>query len=127
VFRSAEERAAGKQARQAEQARVEAARADRARLAEEQRQRQALVATPIGAAAVAKEEGHPFLEVQLEVGSHIGSAGFGSADGRRTASSSAVILGEIEKLGWRLEHAGYYFMITGETSTAIPTGGMDGR
>jgi hypothetical protein len=33
-------------------------------------------------------------------------------------SSSAATLGEIEKLGWRLEHAGYYFMITGETSTA---------
>jgi hypothetical protein len=32
-------------------------------------------------------------------------------------ASSAVILGEIEKLGWRLEHAGYYFMVTGETST----------
>jgi hypothetical protein len=24
----------------------------------------------------------------------------------------------IEQLGWRLEHAGYFFMITGESSTA---------
>ena len=31
--------------------------------------------------------------------------------------SSATTLGEIEKLGWRLEHAGYYFMITGERSS----------
>jgi hypothetical protein len=30
---------------------------------------------------------------------------------------SARTLGEIEKLGWRLEHAGYFFMITGESST----------
>ncbi len=33
-------------------------------------------------------------------------------------SSSAATLGEIEKLGWHLEHAGYYFMVTGETSTS---------
>ena len=55
---------------------------------------------------------------RLEVGGHTGNAGFGTIDGRRTTSSSAVILGEIESLGWRLEHAGYFFMITGETSTA---------
>jgi hypothetical protein len=51
------------------------------------------------------------------VGRHAASAGFGNADGRRTTVSSAATLGEIEKLGWHLEHAGYYFMITGETST----------
>ena len=51
------------------------------------------------------------------MGRHAGSAGFGSAEGRRTTASSAATLGEIEKLGWHLEHAGYYFMITGETST----------
>jgi hypothetical protein len=33
-------------------------------------------------------------------------------------TSSAVTLGEIEKLGWRLENASYLFMITGETSTS---------
>jgi hypothetical protein len=38
--------------------------------------------------------------------------------GRRTTTSSAITLGEIEKVGWRLEHAGYHFMITGETSTS---------
>jgi hypothetical protein len=42
----------------------------------------------------------------------------GAADGRHTTSSSAVTLGEIEKLGWRLEHAGYFFIMNGETSTA---------
>ena len=52
------------------------------------------------------------------MGAHIGGAGWGAADGRHTTSSSAVTLGEIEKLGWRLEHAGYFFMMTGETSTA---------
>jgi hypothetical protein len=85
--------------------------------AEEQRQREAFLATPIGAATAAREAGRPFFEIQLEVGGHTGNAGFGSIGGRRTTSSSAVTLGEIEKLGWHLEHASYYFMITGETST----------
>jgi hypothetical protein len=118
VFKSAEEREAERQAREAEEARAQAASAEQAKAAEEQRQRDAFMATPVGAATVAKEAGQPFFEIQLEVGGHTGSAGFGSIAGRRTASSSAVTLGEIEKLGWRLEHAGYYFMITGETSTA---------
>jgi hypothetical protein len=118
VFRSAEERAAERQKREAQQARAEAILAEQVRVAEEQRRRDAFMATPLGAATVAKEAGEPFFEIQLEVGGHVGSAGFGSAEGHRTTSSSAAALGEIEKLGWRLEHAGYYFMITGETSTA---------
>ena len=117
MFKSAEEREAERQARQEEQAREEAARAEQARAAEEQRQRAAFLATPVGAATAAKEQGQAFFEVQLEVGGHLGTAGFGTAEGRRSTASSAAILGEIEKLGWRLEHAGYYFMITGETST----------
>jgi hypothetical protein len=117
VFKSAEEREAERQERQAEQARAEAARVEQARAAEEQRKRDAFMATPVGAATIAKEEGQPFFEVQLEVGGHTGSAWFGSAEGRRTTSSSAAVLGEIENLGWRLEHASYYFMVTGESST----------
>ncbi len=117
MFKSAEERAAERRKREAEEARVQAALAEQAKAAEEQRQRDAFLATPIGAATAAKEAGQTFFEIQLEVGGHTGSAGFGSAQGRRTVSSSAATLGEIEDLGWRLEHAGYYFMITGETST----------
>jgi hypothetical protein len=117
VFKSAEERDAERRAHEAEQARLDAARAEQARVAEEQRKREAFMATPVGAATVAKEEGQPFFEIQLEVGRHTGSAGFGTAEGRRTTSSSAATLGEIEKLGWRLEHASYYFMVTGQTST----------
>ena len=118
MFKSAEERAAERRKREAEEARKQAALAEQARAAEEQRKHEAFLASPIGAATAAKEAGQPFFEIQLEVGGHAGSAGFGSAGGRRMTSSSAATLGEIEKLGWRLEHAGYYFMITGETSTA---------
>jgi hypothetical protein len=118
MFKSAEEREAERREREAEQAREQAARAEQARLTEEKRSLETYRSTPVGAATLAKEEGHRFFEVQLEVGGHTGEAGFGTIDGRRTTSSSAVILGEIESLGWRLEHAGYFFMITGETSTA---------
>jgi len=117
VFKSADEREAERQARQAEQARAEADRAERAREAQEQRQRAAYLASPVGAATAAKEDGQLFFEIQLEVGRHSGSAGFGAIEGQHTTASSAATLGEIEKLGWRLEHAGYYFMITGESST----------
>lgn len=55
--------------------------------------------------------------MQLEVGGHRGSASFGGATGQRSTASSAEVLGQIEDLGWRLEHVGYYFMVTGETST----------
>jgi hypothetical protein len=43
---------------------------------------------------------------------------FKSAEGKRISSSSAAILGEIESVGWRLEHAGYFYMITSETSSS---------
>jgi hypothetical protein len=106
MFKNAEEREADRQAR-----------ADQARAAAEQRKHEAFLAGPVGQATVAKRNGDRFFEIQLEVGGHDGSAGFGSAEGRRTTASSAVTLGKIEQLGWHLEHVGYYFMVTGESST----------
>jgi len=117
VFKSSEERTAERQKREAEQAREQAARAEQAQAAEEKRKRDAFLATPGGAATAAKEAGQRFFEIQLEVGAHAGTAGFGSADGHRTASSSAAVLGDIENIGWRLEHVGYFYMITSETSS----------
>ena len=86
--------------------------------AAERREREAFGVTPVGGATAAMEAGQLFYEVQLQVGTHIGSAGFGGIQAQHATSSPAVTLGEIEKLGWLLEHVGYYFMITGETSTA---------
>jgi len=68
MFRSAEEREAERREREAGQAREQTARAEQARLAEEKRRLDAYRATPVSAATLAKEEGHPFFEVQLEVG-----------------------------------------------------------
>jgi hypothetical protein len=110
VFKSAEERAADRRER-------ETALAEQAHAAEEKRKRDAFLATPVGAATAAKEAGQQFFEIQLQVGSHLGSSGFGSTDGQRSTSSSAAILGEIESVGWRLEHVGYFYMITSETSS----------
>jgi hypothetical protein len=110
MFKSADERAA-------EKAREQAAQAERIKSAEEERQRAEFLASPIGRATTAKEAGQEFFEIQLPVGTHAGSAGFGSADGRHSTQSSAVTLGEIEKLGWRLEHAGYVYLVTRESST----------
>lgn len=118
MFKSAEEREAERRERDAERARMEAAQAERARKADEERQRAAFLASPVGAATLAKQEGQLFFEVQLEVGGHSGTANFGSIDGRRTTASSAATLAAIEQVGWHLEHASYFFMVTGETSTA---------
>ncbi len=117
MFKNADERAADRRNREAQQAQEEAARAERAAAAEEERKRAEFLATPVGAATAARDGGQEFFEVQLEVGAHTGTASFGSAQGRRTTSSSAGILGDIEQVGWRLEHAGYFYMLTGETST----------
>ena len=117
MFKSAAEKEAERQEREAQQAREEAALAEKARALHEQRERAAFLATPVGAATAAKEAGQAFFEVQLEVAQHLGSAGFGSAEGRRTTASAAQTLEAIEQLGWRLEHVGYYFMTTGETSS----------
>jgi hypothetical protein len=118
MFKSSEERETERLQREAEQARAQAAAAEQAKAAEQQRERDVFLATPVGAATAALQAGRRFLEVQLEVGGHAGSAGFGSTQGRRTSSSSASTLEEIEQLGWRLEHASYVFMVTGETSTS---------
>ena len=118
MFKSSEEREAARREREAAEAQAEAERAEWARRAAEERERAQWLASPLGAATAAMEEGQAFFEIQLEVGGHTGSAGFGTTDSQRTVASSAAVLGEIEKLGWRLEHAGYHFMVTGETSTA---------
>jgi len=117
MFKSAEEREAERREKEAEQARVAAAEAQRQRAAAEQQARAAFLATPQGAATVAKEAGDRFLEIQLQVGSQYGHASWGMVEGRSSVESSAGVLELVERVGWRLEHANYFFMITGETSS----------
>src|SRR5262245_46586315 len=113
MFKSAEEKEAERREREAEQARA----AEQQRLAAERQARDAFLATPVGGAPAAKEAGRRFYEIQLQVGANAGNASWGMTDSNVTVESSAGILEEIERIGWRLEHANYFFMITGETSS----------
>lgn len=117
MFKSSEEKEAERREREARKAREEAEAAQRAQAAEERRRRAAFLATPVGAATAAKEAGRRFLEIQLKVGGHEGTAGMGATTSSHTTQSSAATLEEIEQLGWRLEHASYFFMVTKESST----------
>jgi hypothetical protein len=104
--KSPEERAAEKEALEAKQAKEKA-----------DAQHRAWLNTPIGMASTAKESGNGFFEIELEIGSSKRGVSFGSADfGKHKKSDFTGLLSQIEDVGWKLEHVGYYFMITGETS-----------
>lgn len=118
MFKSSEEREVERREREAERARAEAAAAERRKEAEEQEAQRRWAASPAGQAHAAKQAGHRFFEVQLRVGSNEGSSTFGMAQHNVSIQSSALALADIEKAGWRLEHASYFHMITGETSSA---------
>ena len=91
MFKSAEEREAARREREAEEDREKASRAELAREAEEERRREEFLATPYGAAKAAMDAGEVFFEIQLKVGGHVGTAGFGSIEGRHSMSSSASL------------------------------------
>jgi hypothetical protein len=104
--KSEEERAAEREALEAKQSKEKA-----------EAQQRAWLATPLGMATSAKESGNGFFEIELEIGSSKRSVSFGSADfGKHKKSDFSGLLSQIEEAGWKLEHVGYYFMITGETS-----------
>jgi hypothetical protein len=79
-----------------------------------------LLASPIGQATTAKEQGQGFFEIQLKVGSsQRDSTVFGGNNDnieRTRTQSHAGTLAAIESIGWRLEHVGYVFVVTSESS-----------
>lgn len=82
--------------REAARAEVQARRARRA----ETKHQAAHAASPIGQAEAATERGDRFLEIR-EAYSYV----------------TGAQLGQIEDLGWRLEHVGYVFVHHGSTTT----------
>lgn len=74
--------------------------------------------TPIGQASIAFENGNGFFEIELEINFSVRQVAFGMADFKMAGKKRDFtgLLSEIESVGWRLEHVGYYFMITGESS-----------
>ena len=99
--------------RQAELRKLEEENAKR----EAEKRHQAWLQTPLGLATTAKEAGNGFFEIELEIGSSKRNVSFGTSDfGSHKKSDFTGLLSQIEDIGWKLEHVGYYFMITGETS-----------
>ena len=100
--------------RQAEKAAAEAAEQAR----QQEAQRQAWLASPVGRAVTAREAGDGFFEIQLQVGVSRRGVGWGSPDWEEERSTTAHtdVLSAIEAEGWRLEHVGYFFMPTGEST-----------
>ncbi|GAA2494869.1 hypothetical protein [Terrabacter carboxydivorans] len=104
-----------------EQKEIEAReKAQREEAAKAKREQDAFLASPIGQATTAKEQGQGFFEIQLKVGSSQRDStvwgGNNFALSKVNTQSHAGTLAGIEAVGWRLEHVGYVFLITGESS-----------
>lgn len=78
----------------------------------------AWAASPVGLATAAKERGDGFFQFEIDISTLSGASGFGSSAGRvRHTGGRPDVLGQIEEVGWRLEHVGYVFVETGATTT----------
>jgi hypothetical protein len=75
--------------------------------------------SPVGKAQAAFNSGARFFQIEIEVSSLAGYAStFGSSYNSVNHSGNASdVLGQIEEVGWHLEHAGWVFIETGATST----------
>lgn len=83
----------------------------------EERARQVFLESPVGKATTAKENSEGFFEIELVIGSTSRDVMFGTKDfGSHTKKTFTGLLSEIESVGWKLEHVGYYYMIIGESS-----------
>ena len=74
--------------------------------------------SPIGKAFSARAAGDPLFQVELDVQTLSGRSAFGSSGNRtKRNTGTAAVLGCVEEVGWRLDHAGWVFVETGATST----------
>ena len=85
----------------------------------ERQAREAYLRTPVGQATEAKERGDRFFEAQLDAAQLKGpTSAFGSSDNEvRRRTGAPDTLGQIEEIGWRLEHVSHAFIETGATTT----------
>lgn len=93
-------------------------RADQERLRDEW-SRRSYPNTPVGRAEAAMRNGDRFFQLSVAISELNGAASsFGSSSNQLQSTGRAPdLLGQIEELGWRLEHVGYVFIETGSTST----------
>ena len=80
--------------------------------------RAAHLASPVGRAETAYESGSGFFQLEIDVASLAGPASsFGMSSNKIKSGARPDLLGQIEDVGWHLEHVGYVFIETGSTST----------
>jgi hypothetical protein len=79
----------------------------------------AFASSPVGRATNAFRQGSVFFQTEIAVSSLSGqSSFFGSSDNSLQHTGAAPdVLGQIEAIGWRLEHTGYVFVETGATTS----------
>lgn len=111
--------------REAAAARSSAEKAERS----SQKEQEAYLKTPVGQAETALQNGQTFFQFTAPVSKvsgkatdaglallALGAPSFPSASTTTRRFDSTDVLGQIEELGWRLEHVGYVFVETGEIS-----------
>ena len=114
----------GKSEEEKQQERDEKAKQAQAQLDAQRAQQQAqadaaFAASPLGLATSAHQRNDTFFQLEIEVSALTGPTSFfGSSYNEIQHSSGATdLLGQIEAVGWHLEHVGYVFIETGSTST----------
>jgi hypothetical protein len=78
---------------------------------------QAMPHTERDKARAARATGAPFFEIQLVVGESAQEVSIvGGDSGHRTERDHGTLLGEIEAEGWHLQHVGYVFVPTSQST-----------
>lgn len=90
-------------------------------VADAERLARAHAESPVGLADAARKRGDVFFQVEIEI-SKIGGFGTHSAFGSsgntvKRTGGKPDLLGQIEDVGWHLEHVGYVFVETGATTS----------
>jgi len=113
-FKKTPEEIAAREARRREEAdRREAER----RAAEERRKAEEFAKTPAGQARAARAAGAKLFQISLPLSQTTGqTVAMMTAFATTTTTEHATTLDSIEAEGWRLEHAGYVYRITGSVS-----------
>src|ERR1700722_9698861 len=92
---------------------------EEARQAQAQREAQArYLASPVGKAEAAYQAGQMFFQLTTNISQIEGrSSDFNYSQSTQTRRFNATdTLGQIEEMGWHLEHVGYVFVETGEVA-----------
>jgi len=117
--KSEEEKAQEREERDRQRAAADAEAAQQRQATEAAQVQAEFAASPVGRATAAFQAGARFFQIELEVSALSGGPSwFGSSDNTVSHTDGATdVLGQIEEVGWRLEHAGWVFIETGATST----------